>query len=88
MSSHVRGGVAYNSAEEADLAAEIPTVYLDGKNDAGFIAEAVLDSDWLRARELRVRQDLMLEFFERFTATGSVSVTAIRRWWDEKLRDQ
>ena len=36
---------------------------------------------WLAKHDQQVRQDLMLEFFERFKATGSVSVPVIRDWW-------
>jgi hypothetical protein len=35
--------------------------------------------------EVRVTQDLMIEFFERFKATGSTSTVLTRRWWEEQI---
>ena len=48
MSGYLRNGIIYNSENEANLAAVIPSVYLDRPLDAGYIAEAILDSGWLR----------------------------------------
>lgn len=60
-----RDGVAYNSREEADLAAEIPAMYLDRATDAGFIAEAVLDSEWLKRHDAEVTAAAYAEKPER-----------------------
>ena len=51
MSGYIRDGIAYNSQDEANLAAAIPSVYYGTQLDAGYIAEAILDSDWLAQHE-------------------------------------
>lgn len=48
-------------------------------------AEAILSSDWLAEHDRQVAEDVMLAFFERFKASGSVSVPVIRSWWHERL---
>ena len=53
MSGYLRNGILYNSEDEANLADVIPGAYLANQLDAGYIAEAIIDSDWLRCvREL------------------------------------
>lgn len=32
------------------------------------------------------RTDVMLAFFKRFKATGSVSVEVIKKWWSEQIK--
>jgi len=49
--SYIRDGIAYNSEDEANLADAIPAAYLDRPTDAGYIAEAILDSDWLKEHD-------------------------------------
>lgn len=64
MSGFTRNGVTYNSEREADLAAVIPSVYIDRPLDAGYIAEAIIASDWFVAVKAevaaKVRNDALM----------------------------
>lgn len=54
--SYTRNGIAYNSEDEANLADAIPVVYLDRPLDAGYIAEAILDSEWLAEHDRQLKR--------------------------------
>jgi len=61
MSQHIWNNMAFNSDDEMRLAQEIPSVYLDRWSDAGHVAEAILDSDWLAAHDRDVAASILEE---------------------------
>ena len=66
MSGYIRDGIVYNFQDEVDLAAELPVVYLNGyPTDAGYIAEAVLASDWLAEHDRDVAARAWQEGYAR-----------------------
>jgi hypothetical protein len=79
MSGYTRNGIAYNSEDEANLAAAIPGAYLNSL-DAGYVAEAILDSEWLAEHDRQEREKGRIQSRARVDAalTGSRSAMAIR----------
>jgi hypothetical protein len=59
---YARNGIGYNSESEADLADEIPLLYTDGTRvSAGWIAEAVIGSEWLAAHDAELTERVRAE---------------------------
>lgn len=54
MAEYIWNNMAFNSKDEMLLAREIPAVYLDRWNDAGYVAEAILGSDWMREHDREI----------------------------------
>ena len=82
MSGYTRNGITYNSEDEANLAAAIPKVYVVRDLDAGYIAEAILDSDWLTEHDREVLTRAADEILRRRTIVGTSGSPRDDESWD------